>query len=201
MKTSWSGSRSSYHSNQRSRRFRMSGRSCSVAYAVFFYACSRDGGRTTTSCRSPPRGRHQPATPATRQGRCRVSPRKHPWSARHAPRSCPNVDRHPAAVALACRAERQVAVSESRWLRSHQTAPQPAYATDRSRSPPQPCPKGSMTRLAPSMPASKTSTYPESEYRSGGNPQQFSNRPNSSDTTSKAKPDKVIVEMMAITGQ
>jgi len=38
MKTRRSGSRSSWPSNQASRRFRMSGRSCSAACAVFFYA-------------------------------------------------------------------------------------------------------------------------------------------------------------------
>ena len=36
MKTSRSGSRSSWPSNQASRRFRTSGRSCSAAWAVFF---------------------------------------------------------------------------------------------------------------------------------------------------------------------
>ena len=36
MKTSFSGSRSSWLSNQSSRRFRTSGRSCSVAWPVFF---------------------------------------------------------------------------------------------------------------------------------------------------------------------
>jgi hypothetical protein len=38
MKISRSGSRSSWPSNQASRRLRISGRFCSAACAVFFYA-------------------------------------------------------------------------------------------------------------------------------------------------------------------
>ncbi len=68
MNTSRAGSRSSWPSNQASRRVRTSGRSCSVAWAVFFLTSGRCGRGRSRSFR--PRCRHRlpsAAAPASRR--------------------------------------------------------------------------------------------------------------------------------------
>src|SRR5258706_310824 len=68
-----SRSRSSWPANQFSRAAFTSARSCSLAWAVFFYASGRADRETSTQRSSPRSHRVPPATaPPSRQALCRV---------------------------------------------------------------------------------------------------------------------------------
>src|SRR6476660_5490636 len=64
MNTRRAGSRSNWPSNQASRRFTMSGRSCSAACAVFFFArdlvTAKEAPQRPVARRNAPRGERRP---------------------------------------------------------------------------------------------------------------------------------------------
>jgi len=183
MKTRRPGSRSTCLSNQSCRCFRTSGRSCSIAWPVFFCA-SCPGARKTDEVPLPRRSvRLRPAPPVVLPAKRPSAPPIQRGLPPLAPRSGANAP-HRLAVwrqRRPCRAEAHANGSPSRGQR--QIAPPPPGSSIRYRSLPKAASANPSKAGDRSMPASFTSTDYDSQNAIVGNPCRFipveirSNRP------------------------
>ena len=183
MKTSRSGSRSSWPSNQSCRCFRTSGRSCSIAWPVFFCASCRDERRSGE------------ARPQRRSGRSRLGPRATPQArypcvlprARECPPAAPRhgviACRRLGVLGQYCRSCAAVPASGSPSMARPQSEPQQHGNSSPHQSPQEAGHANPTIKADPSILASFTSTDSESENLPLGNPLRFKTVENRSRTT------------------
>jgi hypothetical protein len=173
MKTSRSGSRSSCPSNQSCLCFRTSGRSCSIAWPVFFCASCRDEQRSGEARPQRRSGRSRPGPRATPQARCPCAlPRARecpPAAPRHGVIAC----RRLGVLGQYCRSCAAVPASGSpSMVRPQSELPQHGNSSPH-QSPQEAGHANPTIKADPSMLASFTSTDSESENPPLGNPLRF----------------------------
>src|SRR4051812_40794657 len=162
MKISRSGSRSSWPSNQASRRLRMSGRSCSAACAVFFLRViwwrrqKRQSALTLT--KAPCSAKH-----AFNSGRVMSGTSARAAWISSAPRFDARAGRRPAAWAGHPRRLGASPANGSRWRRSRRTGPPPGGMIGPRRWRPEHESEGRRTALGAYRPVSLASRCPESD--------------------------------------
>ena len=192
MKTRRSGSRSGWPSNQPWRCFRTSGRSCSIAWPVFFYASCRGARRTG---RAPPQrhaGRLRSAPGAAPQARCPCAPPRSRGCLTTALQPGVNAYPRPEPWAKTCPSPGAAAASGSPSMGQRQTAPLPPDNSSRYQSPTKAANADPSIKAGPSVLASFTGTDSESEIWPDGNPQRFitvENRSSARDDLALARHD------------
>ena len=175
MKTRRSGSRSIWPSNHSRRCFRMSGRSCSIAWPVFFCASSLGAQRSGEARRPTRPSQPRPRQCVILQARCPCALPTRPKYPLLAPPPGAIGHHHLGAWRQSCLSPVVAQPSGSQWMEQRQTEMLP-----RGNSAPRQSPRedehANPSRVSdPSMPASTSSTDSESEISSEGNPSSIHN--------------------------
>ena len=170
MNTRRSGSRSTWPSNHSWRCFRMSGRSCSIAWPVFFCASSRGARRSDAVQPQRPSNQYRPSLRAVPQAICLCVLSKWPEYRPHALQSAGSACHHPAALGRSYPS--YVVAPASGSLSKAQRQIELPQLGNSYRRPPQPGAENvnPSKEVEPFILASFASTDSESEINASGNP-------------------------------